>query len=60
MEVYTTPNLARKHRAVGYALFIAKLGIEHCRNEFQRRGWLSALNAEAECNTPGFAQKVGW
>lgn len=25
-----------------------------------RKGWMAALDAQAECNTPGYAQRMGW
>lgn len=59
-EIPNTLSLARRYFDVGYALYLANLGIEHCQNEQQRRGWLSANRSEAESATPGYAQRRGW
>jgi hypothetical protein len=44
----------------GYNLFQAGEQISRCQNAEQRRGFMAALNAQAEANTPGYAQKFGW
>jgi hypothetical protein len=31
-----------------------------CQNDWQRKGWWDALNADAECSTPGYAAKAGF
>ena len=53
-------SISQKHYQVGYALYIAHQSLESCQNDAQRRGWWAALDADAECVTPGYAQKVGW
>jgi len=51
---------ARKHFAVGYALYIARQPLEACQNDAQRRGWWAGLDADAECATPHYADRMGW
>jgi hypothetical protein len=53
-------SLAQRHYAVGYALYIGRQPLEACQNADQRRGWFAALDADAECATPGYAASRGW
>jgi len=61
MSVYTqtltqTMSLARRHAAIGYALYEAGQPVTACQSNDQRRGWyngyighMAAVNAEVEC-----------
>ena len=53
-------SIAQKHYRIGFELYIARQPLEACQSAAMRRGWLAALDADAECATPGYAQKVGW
>lgn len=53
-------SISQKHFSVGYELYIARQPITACQNVDQRRGYLAANRAEAECAIAGFADKVGW
>jgi len=53
-------SIAQKHYAIGYQLYIARQPYAACQHPLQRRGWLAALDADAECSTPGYASKMGF
>jgi len=53
-------SIAQKHYQVGYALYIGNQPLSACHNDQQRRGWWAALDADAECATPGYAASRGW
>jgi hypothetical protein len=53
-------SISQKHYQVGYALCVARQPIEACQNNAQRRGWWACLDAEAECATAGYADRMGF
>jgi hypothetical protein len=53
-------SISQRHYAIGYALYIARQPITACQSADQKRGWMAALSADAECATPGYASKAGF
>jgi hypothetical protein len=68
-------SISQKFFRVGYELYIARQPLTACHNaviapaasihaqraaEMMRRGWLAALDADAECATVGYASKMGF
>jgi len=53
-------TLQQKHFDVGYALYVAHQPLDACQSDAQRRGWMAALYANAEAETPGYAAKRGF
>ena len=53
-------SIPQKHFQVGYALYMGNQPISACHNDDQRRGWLAANRAEAECATAGYGDWSGF
>jgi hypothetical protein len=60
MSSVTENITARQHYEIGYLLYEAGHALSTCANAFQRGGWWAALKADAECNTPAYASKMGF
>ena len=62
MEILSPAAKARKHEAIGYALYIAHQPISACQNEQQRVGYRNAYLGEmaaAECETTDYLLRRG-
>ena len=53
-------SISQKHHNIGYALYMAHQPLSACQSADQRRGWLAANAAEAECATAGYADRMGF
>lgn len=53
-------SISQKHHNIGYALYMGGHPLSACQSADQRRGWWAALDADAECATPGYASKAGF
>lgn len=45
---------------LGIDFYRAGEPVMRCASAEQLRGWYDSQRAEAEANTPGYAQKMGW
>jgi hypothetical protein len=56
MNTVSEKQLARKHFRVGWQLYMSGLVIDSCKNADQRRGFMAALEAEADAETAAYLQ----